>query len=218
MTGRPRGEQGFTLVEVLVALLIFAILASAGVALLSFSVRAQAASGRKFDDLAALNRTLSIMGADLAQASARGTRDEAGTPLPAFAGEAGGDAATMLRLVRGGWTNLDEQPRPGMQKVAYRVSGGVLQRLAYPQLDGAAPLPPAALLDRVAAIRLRYRFRGAWSDRWDGAGGVALPQALELRLTRANGVEYRQMFLVGAGYAPLPTPSPTASATPDASR
>ena len=218
MTAHPREQQGFTLVEVLVALLIFAILASAGVALLSFSVRAQAASGRKFDDLAALNRTLSIMGADLAQASARGTRDEAGTPLPAFVGESGGDSATTLRLVRGGWTNLDEQPRPGVQKVVYRLTGGVLQRLAYPQLDGATPLPPAALLDRVATIRLRYRFRGAWSDRWDGAGGVALPQALELRLTRTNGVEYRQMFLVGAGYAPLPAPGPTPSATPDASR
>ncbi len=204
--GKGEGDAGFTLVEVLVALLVFAILASAGVALLSFSVRAQAASNAKLDDLAALNRTLSIMSADLAQASARGTRDEAGTPLPAFVGEASGDAQPMLRLVRGGWTNLDAQPRPGAQKVAYRLDGGVLQRLAWPQLDGAAPLPPAALLDRVRGVRLRYRFRGAWSDRWDGAGGVALPQALEVRLQRAGGIEYRQLFLVGAGYAPPVTP------------
>lgn len=203
---RPR-ESGFTLVEVLVALLVFAILASAGVALLSFSVRAQAASGAKLDDLQALNRTLSILSADLAQARARPTRDEAGTVLPAFVGEAGGEASPMLRLVRGGWTNLDAQPRPGAQKVAYRLDGGVLQRLGYPQIDGAAPLPPAPLLDRVRAVRLRYRFRGAWSDRWDGAGGVALPQALELRLQRTNGVEYRQLFLVGAGYAPPVTPN-----------
>lgn len=200
-------EGGFTLVEVLVALLIFAILASAGVALLSFSVRAQAATGAKLDDLAALNRTLSILSADLAQASARETRDEAGTPVPAFIGEASGEAQPMLRLVRGGWTNLDRQPRPGVQKVAYRLDGGVLQRLAWPQLDGAAPLPPGPLLDRVRAVRLRYRFRGAWSDRWDGGGGVALPQALELRVQRTSGAEYRQLFLVGSGYAPPVTPN-----------
>ena len=129
-TGR---EGGFTLVEVMVALLIFSILATAGVALLSFSVRAQAATGAKLDDLAALQRTLSILSADLAQASDRPARDEAGTTLPAFVGEAGGGTGQpMLRLVRGGWTNLDAQPRPAVQKVAYRLDGTTLQRIAWP--------------------------------------------------------------------------------------
>jgi general secretion pathway protein J len=188
----------------MVALLIFSILATAGVALLSFSVRAQAASGAKLDDLAALQRTLSIMSADLAQASARPVRDEGGTTLPAFVGEGSGAGQPMLRLVRGGWTNLDAQPRAGLQKVAYRLDGGTLQRVAYPRLDGAAPLAAAPLLTRVRAIGLRYRYRGAWSGRWDGAGGAPLPQLLELRLQRDNGVEYRQLFLVGTGYAPDP--------------
>jgi type II secretion system protein J len=198
-------QGGFTLVEVMIALLVFAILASGGVALLAFSARAQAASGRALDDIAAINRTLSILAADLAQAQPRPVRDEAGTPLPALVGEADGGVQPMLRLVRGGWTNLDRQPRPGAQKVAYRVDGGVLQRLGYPQLDGAAPLPPAPLLDRVRGVRLRYRYAGAWSDRWDGAGGVPLPQALEIRIARDDGAEYRQLFLVGSGYTPRAT-------------
>ena len=208
------GEHGFTLVEVMVALLIFAILASAGVALLSFSVRAQAVSGSKLDDLAALQRTLSILSADLAQASDRPVRDEAGTVLPAFVGEGSGTAQPMLRLVRRGWTNLDAQPRAGAQKVAYALDGGTLQRVAWPRLDGAAPLPAAPLLTRVKAITLRYRYRGAWSERWDGAGGVPLPQLLELRLQRERGVEYRQLFLVGTGYAPPPVPNPTPTPSP----
>jgi general secretion pathway protein J len=195
-----QGQSGFTLIEVMVALLIFSILATAGVALLSFSVRAQAVSGAKLDDLGALQRTLSILSADLAQASARPVRDEVGTVLPAFVGEGAG-GQPMLRLVRGGWTNLDAQPRAGLQKVAYQLVEGTLQRISYPRLDGSAPLPAAPLLSRVDGVRLRYRYRGAWSERWDGAGGVPLPQALELRLTRA-GVEYRQLFLVGSGYTP----------------
>ena len=198
----PSSERGFTLIEVMVALLIFSILAAGGVALLSFSVRAQAASGAKLDDLGALQRTLSILSADLAQASNRAVRDEAGTVLPAFVGE-NGAGQSMLRLVRGGWTNLDAAPRSDAQKVAYQLSGDVLQRIAYPRLDGAQALPAAPLLTRVQGVRLRYRYRGAWSDRWDGAGGVPLPQAMELRIRRA-GVEYRQVFLVGTGYAPPP--------------
>lgn len=210
--GRHGGvTAGFTLVEVMVALLIFSIIATAGVALLSFSVRAQAATGAKLDDLAALQRTLSILSADLAQAGDRPTRDEAGTLLPAFSGEHEGTAQPMLRLVRGGWTNLDAQPRAGTQKVAYTVDGGILRRVAWPRLDGAAPLPAAPLMERVASVTLRYRYRGAWSDRWDGANGVPLPDALEMTLRRTTGVEYRQLFLVGTGYAPLPQGAPGAT-------
>lgn len=214
MTPSEHGEAGFTLVEVMVALLIFSILATAGVVLLSFSARSQGAVGGKLDELAALQRTLSIMSADLAQAAVRPTRGERGTVLPAFVGEAGGAAQPMLRLVRGGWTNLDAQARASAQKVAYQLDGATLERIAYPRLDGAAPMAAAPLLDRVRAVRLRYRYRGAWSDRWDGSGGVPLPQALELRVRRANGVEYRALFLVGTDYTPPLTPPVPPDAAP----
>lgn len=202
---RRRAEHGFTLVEVLVALLIFGMLAAGGVAVLAFSVRAQGATAEKLDDVAALNRTLSVLSADLAQAVNRPTRDERGLRLPAFTGEPGGSADPALRLVRGGWSNPDAAPRPALQKVAYRVANGMLERVAYPMLDGAAPLPPAALLSGVADARLRYRYRGAWSDRWDGANGVALPDAVELSVTRTDRRAYRRLFLVGTRYDPPQT-------------
>lgn len=197
-------SAGFTLVELLVAILIFGMIASAGVAVLAFSVRAQGVTTAKLDDIAALDRTLAILSADLAQAVDRPTRDERGTRLPAFVGEAGGAVDPLLRVVRGGWTNLDAAPRPGLQKVAYRVAGGALERIAWPQLDGAPTLTPATLMTEVADVRARYRYRGAWSERWDGANGVPLPDAVELSLTRTDRRQYRQLFLVGTGYAPPP--------------
>lgn len=197
---RRPGEAGFTLVEVMVALLIFGMIAAAGVAVLSFSVRAQGAATAKLDDVAALNRLEAVLSADLAQALVRPTRDEGGARLPAFVGTAEGVA-----LVRGGWTNLDAEPRPGIQRVAYRLAGDRLERISWPMPDGAAPLPPAVLLEHVRAFRLRYRLDGAWSDRWDGAAGAPLPQAAEVTLARTNGVTLREMFLVGAGYAPQVT-------------
>ena len=199
---RRSAEHGFTLVEVMVSLLIFGMIAAAGVAILSFSVKAQSATGTKLDDLGALTRTMSILSADLGQAALRGTRDESGASLPAFVGESGSDVAPMLRLVRGGWTNIDGAARSSTQKVAYRVADGALQRIAYPMVDGAPPLPPAVLLPNVRQVRLRYRLGGAWSDRWDGVQGVPLPEAMELSVQRADGLVYRQLFLVGSGYAP----------------
>lgn len=197
-----RGEVGFTLIEVMISFLIFGMLSAAGVALLAFSVNAQGATATRLDDISALNRVTASLSADLAQATLRATRNEAGDLVPAFTGEAGSGAAPMLRLVRAGWSNLDQARRAGEQKVEYRVANETLERTAYPMLDGAEPLPPAALLTGVRAVALRYRLDGAWSDRWQGSPRAPLPQALELRLTRTDGTEFRQLFLVGTGYRP----------------
>ncbi|MGO1303759.1 MAG: type II secretion system protein GspJ, partial [Sphingomonas parapaucimobilis] len=127
---------------------------------------------------------------------------------------AGPDA---MRLVRGGWSNLDNAARPSVQKVAYRLNGDVLERVAWPLLDGATPMEPAALMDHVRELHLRYRFNGAWLDQWQGQPGVALPQAAEVTIVRDDGMIYRQLFLVGTGYvgaAVMPQPGPSPSPTP----
>lgn len=48
---RPNAQAGFTLVEVMIALMIFGLIAAAGVAILTFSVRAQTATGKRFDEI-----------------------------------------------------------------------------------------------------------------------------------------------------------------------
>jgi type II secretion system protein J len=197
-----RRDSGFTLIEVMISLLIFGMLCVAGVALLAFSVRAQGATGAKLDDVSALARVSAAMSADFAQARDRRTRNEAGDLLPAFTGESGSGSAPMLRLVRGGWSNVDAARRPGEQKVEYRLTDGNLQRVAYPMLDGAESLPPAALLGDVRQVALRYRLDGAWSDRWQSTPKTPLPQLVEMRIVRNDGREFRQLFLVGTGYRP----------------
>ncbi|CAN5221481.1 N/A [soil metagenome] len=184
----------------MISLLIFGMLAAAGVALLSFSVRAQGVTAGKLDDISALNRLSSMLEADLAQASLRQTRNERGDLLPAFTGERGSGASPMLRLARGGWSNLDGARRAGVQKVEYRLDGDVLMRVAYPMLDGAAAYPPTAMLAKVRQVTLRYRVNGAWSDHWEGSAQTPVPQALEMRLVRGDGTEFRELFLVGTGY------------------
>jgi len=200
MTVQPQREAGFTLIEMMIALMIFGMVAAAGVALLSFSVRAQAATAARLDDVGAYSRLSSALAADLAQAVERPTRDLRGGLLPAFQGENGGTTGPFLQLVRGGWTNLDEAARPGDQRVEYRLEKGLLLRTAYPMLDGAVPYPAATMADKVASVSLRYRLAGAWADRWVQRPEAPLPQALELVVTRVDGVQVRAVYLVGTGY------------------
>jgi len=198
MNSRRPSETGFTLVELMVSLLIFAMLSAAGVALLSFSVRAQGAANERLDEVAALRRVSAILTADLTQAVPRPFRDRAGALQAAFSG-GGAAGTTALGLVRGGWSNPDLLPRASLQRVEYRLAAGRLERVAWPHVDGAEPLQAAVLLTGVRSLRLRYRTEGDWRDSWDSDLPEAMPEAVEL-IADIEGIgAVRQLFLVGVG-------------------
>jgi len=188
-------RNGFTLVELLVALVIFGLLSAAGVALLSFSVIAQDNSAARMDEVATLRRAGALLTGDLAQAVPRVARDEAGQPHAAFEG---GEGGVLFSFTRAGWDNPGAEPRPSLQKVEYRLAGNRLERVAYPLLDGARPLAPAAVMNDVQDARLRFRdASGAWLDRWVATRPTDMPRAVELEVDSARYGRIRQLFLVG---------------------
>ena len=184
---RLSAENGFTLVEVVVALFIFALLASAGVSLLSFTVKAQAASARVLADVSNDRRLSAILVADLGQAVPRVSRDLSGAARPAF--EANQDALVMA-YVRGG-------SKP--QHVEIRLDKQSLVRTAAPFVDGAATDVPITLETEVESVRLRFRTKADWSDNWDSERTDTLPRAIELTITRRGEAPVKRLFLVGAG-------------------
>lgn len=185
---------GFTLVELLVALFIFSMLAAAGVGLLRFSVDAQAATKERLDALAAERRIEALIAADAAQAVPRLTRNEAGSLVQAFEGDASG-----FTFVRAGVDSLTEFARPSLRKVSYRLESGALTRRTWPMLDGVVPGEPTVLARDVAAVTLRYRSRDGWRELWDPLRPDLLPRAIEMIVRPMQGPEMRYLFLVGAG-------------------
>ncbi|HEV2865733.1 MAG TPA: type II secretion system minor pseudopilin GspJ, partial [Allosphingosinicella sp.] len=156
-------RNGFTLVEMLIALSIFGMLTAAGVALLTVTARTQESSDRLLAEVGELRRVGALLGADLAQAAPRIYRDEGGRPRRAFAGS-GGEAPLLMAFVRRGWDSGDG---PALQRVEYRLRAGAIERVSYAHVDGASePLAVVPLIDRVRTLRLRYRDSdGAWRER-----------------------------------------------------
>ncbi len=205
MTGMRTSEAGFTLVELLVALAIFALISVAGVTLLRSGSDTQLAVKQRLEDLSRTNRLANAMESDLAQAVARPVRDTAGQPVPAFIQSDTAIPGTLFGFVRGGWSNFDEAPRAGLQRVAYVLDGKALKRLGWPMLDGAAPGEAATILEDVSAAAVRFRDEaGEWRSDWTANDANALPRAIELRLTLDGKPEQRMLFLVGPQSRPKP--------------
>ena len=196
---RRSAEHGFTLIEVMVALFIFGLLAAAGVSLLSFSVRTQVAANARLADVAGERRFAALLSADLAQAAPRIVRDLAGNPVRAFEGADGHQHGLLMAYVRGGRSNPDDAARAGLQRVDIVLNDDRLERRAYPMIDGSDPATIIVLADHVETVAARYRSEREWRARWDATRLDALPRAVELTVKRAGQPALLTAFLVGTG-------------------
>ena len=194
-------QNGFTLVEMMVALFIFALIATNGVVLLSVGVRAQAAATARLDDTAAVRRMSVLLANDFAQVMRRTARASDGAVLRAFTGNDGTGNALILGYVRGGWSNLENAPRAGVQRVDVVLESGRLERRGYAALDGNATATAIVLAEGVTAVAMRYRDRkGDWRQRWDEPLIASLPAAVEMTLTRGREPPLTLAFVAGPNY------------------
>jgi len=190
-------NDGFTLVEMLIALSIFGMITAAGVALLTLTVRTQETSARLLDSVGAVRRTGALLTADLSQAAPRIRRDGEGRKRPAFEGGDGG-GTLLIALARRGWED-EEAAHGSLQRVEYRLREGRLERWSFAAVDGEAAPVAAPLIGGVTRVRLRYRDRdGNWRARWDPTDAASLPVAVELVTDSAGQGVLRQLFLVGS--------------------
>ena len=190
-------QQGFTLIELLIALLIFGMLASAGVALLSFSVRAQAATSTRLNATANERRISALLSTDLAQVVPRISRDVSGNAEAAFDG---GKGDVLMSYVRSGWSNSGGAARSGLQRVQWRLAEGRLERITRPIVDGAINAKPIIMVENVESANVRFRLKGEWRDDWSATDPRALPRAVELIITSRGSAPITRKFLVGTGY------------------
>ncbi len=190
--------RGFTLIEVLVALLVFGMIAAAGVSVMAYAADNQGVVRGRMDRLAEFQRARGVLRADLAQVAPRRTRGAGGVASrDAFVGGASsqsGDRA-LLAFVRRGRVNADADPRASLQYVEYRYADGRLERATRAALDGAPLGPPQVLLTGIRSARVAYRGRGAWNDGWEG-GAEAIPEAVELDLELDGLGRIVQRFLL----------------------
>lgn len=205
MSRRPLPARGFTLLELIVVVAIFAIFAMLAYGGLDAVLKTRDSVERAQLRLAELQKGYRRLRDDFQQVSLRPTRDGFGDLQPALRGA---DNAGV-ELTRGGWRNPLGQPRPTLERVAYKLADDGLHRLSWRTLDLAQDAKPVDLLLLAGVTDLRWRFLDVnreWQTQWpalnttqgpEQAAGAAPPVAVEVRLKLRDLGEMRYLFKLG---------------------
>lgn len=173
---------GFTLLELLVALAIFGLLATMSYSGLRAVLEQQAGTEAEADRLAELQKIYMLMQRDIEQAVDRPVRNEYGDKQPALVG---GDT---LQLTRGGWSNPAAHARSSLQRVGYAFDDDQLVRYTWSVLDRAQDSEPLRqpLTDSIEQLQLRYLAANSeWREQWPDATLGADPETAQSSLPRA---------------------------------
>ena len=191
-TLHPR-SRGFTLIEILVALVVFAAMAAITWGALGQIARTRNALAVEQDRFAAIVRSMSDIERDLRQAISRPLRGNYGEQVPALLG-----TSDHIELSRLGFANPRAEARSNIERVLYDLDNASLRRGRYAVLDRAAGSIPEwrDLLGQVGELRLRYLdLDGTWRDQWPprDTPPEELPRAIELRMRLDDFGELRRV-------------------------
>lgn len=202
-TVRGSRSRGFTLVELLLAVALSALVAALAYAGVSNGLRAANAMATQVEALTELQRAFTIIEEDLTQVRLRPLLLGLGFHEAAFLTPA--DAGALLGFTRGGVANPRQLLRSDLQRVRYELHGDALWRLHWPQVDRAnAQQPPQKVLLLQGISRVSFEFlpavaagelvtlsslqadAGLWQNQWnsdDPQHALTAPLPIAVRLT-----------------------------------
>ena len=191
---RRSAQRGLTLIELMVALSVFAVLGVLSYRALSEVANSHTRLEASFERWRAINRSIQRIDADLLQAVSTTGRNPGqpgrdgttpgGNPIPTVRTTT---AAPMLltRAASGGpefqFLRLDDTR--GVRRVGYRLVDGRLEWLRWSGRDALGAPDVEPLLDQVRGVRWRFLLNNNRLDAWPpGDTRVTLPDAVILEL------------------------------------
>ncbi|UJF20090.1 type II secretion system minor pseudopilin GspJ [Vibrio sp. SS-MA-C1-2] len=200
-------QGGFTLLEVLVAMVVFTMLSLGAYQIFANVQLSNQISQQKLHRIEVLQRAMVVIDQDFRQMSARYHRQDGEEPSDKVlvTGEYYLDSLDQgIMFIRGGWRNPQKMfNRSEVTRVGYRLTEKGLERLRwrYPDTVSGAEPSEQLMIPDVDKLSFRFFVEGQWQDKWDQA--AALPQGIEVQLTLSDYGEISRIYLLPE--ANLPT-------------
>ncbi len=208
----PMRRRGFTLVEVLVAVFIFALLMLAAYGSINALLRTRDGLADQNGRLRELQFAVGVLERDLRSALARPVREGYGEREPALVG-----AREAIAFTHAGVANPLAQERARIERVGYAWRDQSMSRYSFAVLDRTPATAPLTriVLTKVTRIGFRYFDGQQWREQWPPINVLpkplrALPRAVEFSLETGDyGVITRLVDLPEVDeVAPAGTPAP----------
>jgi general secretion pathway protein J len=166
-----RRQRGFTLIEIVIAVMITAILFTMAYGAIQQAIGNRERLQQNSTRLRAVQYTVRSLVQDFSQLAPRPVREPIGDGYqPALV--TGGTDAAQVSLTRGGWMNPQGAERSTLQRVRYRLDDGKLVREHWLVLDASLEPEPVrrVLLSGVRSFKLRFYSDGRnWQESWPPA-------------------------------------------------
>lgn len=194
--------KGFTLLEMLIAIAIFAMLGLAANAVLNTVLTNDEVTKNFSIRLKALQQGFGAIERDLNQMVARTPRLlEGGRGSTVF--QTGADIldseSEALVFYRIGWLNPDGLlPRGSLQSVAYVVQEGRLERWYFPYPEpefGAEPIK-SVIIDKVLSVEYSFFMEDKWERKVDA---TKLPKAIAIEIELEGLGKIQRKFILPLG-------------------
>jgi general secretion pathway protein J len=180
--------RGFTLIEVLVALAILALIGVLAYRAMAALADGEARLAAETSRWTTLDAFFARVEADLRAAVPRSVRHGAGRD-PAFAANVDASGNAVFTLTRAG-SEFGDEPGTAGQRVGYQMRGDTVEIAYWPALDNVATAKPVVypLLPDVAQFRVGYLSHdGRWIAQWPVLGESDVPTAVRVELLLADG-------------------------------
>ena len=198
--------HGFTLLELLVAVAVFAVLSAMAYGGLRNVIDNSQQTDIAMQRLQQVQLAMVKISRDFTQLSQRNIRDEYGNTNNYILTGEGDDV--FIEFSRGGRRNPAEMLRSHLLRVAYKFEDNTLSRLHWPQLDRTQEMEPyeSVLLEDVENASIRFLDNNnEWHNEWppldatgQADGSTVVLSAIEFTLELQDWGEIVRLFLVNS--------------------
>ena len=194
--------NGFTLIEVIIAMSIFAILAMLSYSGLNSVINSKTHTEASLNRLEELQISMLTISSDFMQLSQRDGHDALGGKLLHLTTQ---NSDTIVSFTRNGWRNPANQIRSTLQRVAYKIDDEKLIRFHWSHVDRAddEKVVKRQLITNVEKMSLRFlNAKKEWKNDWPSASALAtndaivLPLAIEITLQLNDWGEIKRLISV----------------------
>lgn len=196
---RFRALRGFTLLELLIAIMVFAVLGAMSYGGLNTVLKTRSRTAEAAEQLHTLQIALMLIQRDITQIINEPSRNEFGDLQPPVMTEFDDDR--LVEFSRLGWKNPTGQLRSDFQRVAYGFEDNTLFRYYWPHFHRGPQEKPirAELLEDIQEITFKYMDdQESWHDEWPplNSNSIELPELVKMELELKNGDKITRVFAV----------------------